>query len=200
MRNLMHRLVFYLGWTGLLLLAASALFAWMHPTGVVVLAIMANAALLAFGLFLFGIVRQMRGSGRPVSANFLLFLFSFLFLVVLVNVMLHYEMSRAKVLAEPLRKILRLQGKSYEFKNEQFAAEKFPEGRVTGVIAQEIEKVLPELVATRGDGYKGVAYEEIVPVLIEAVKEQQKTIDSQRKEIAEIRIMVQGMKKKQTGK
>jgi hypothetical protein len=39
------------------------------------------------------------------------------------------------------------------------------------VIAQEIEKVLPEAVATRGDGIKAVRYEKIIALLIEAVKE-----------------------------
>jgi hypothetical protein len=51
------------------------------------------------------------------------------------------------------------------------------EGHDVGVIAQEIEKVLPEVVTTRDSGYKAVKYEKIVPLLIEAIKEQQKQID-----------------------
>jgi hypothetical protein len=39
-----------------------------------------------------------------------------------------------------------------------------------GVIAQEIESILPEAVTTRDSGYKAVNYEKIVPLLIEAVK------------------------------
>ncbi len=46
-----------------------------------------------------------------------------------------------------------------------------------GVIAQEIEKILPEVVATRHDGYKAVKYEKIVPLLIEAIKELKKEIE-----------------------
>ena len=49
-----------------------------------------------------------------------------------------------------------------------------------GVIAQEIEKVLPEVV-TDGE-YKSVAYGNIVGVLIEAIKEQQKQIDELKKD------------------
>ena len=40
-----------------------------------------------------------------------------------------------------------------------------------GVIAQEIEKVLPELVSDRENGYKAVKYDKLTAVLIEAVKE-----------------------------
>ena len=46
-----------------------------------------------------------------------------------------------------------------------------------GVIAQEVEEVLPEIVADRPDGYKAVRYEKLVPLLIEAIKEQQKQIE-----------------------
>ena len=50
-------------------------------------------------------------------------------------------------------------------------------GRDVGVIAQEIEEILPEAVATRGNGYKAVNYEKIIPLLIEAIKDQQNQID-----------------------
>ena len=45
-----------------------------------------------------------------------------------------------------------------------------------GVIAQEVQKVLPELVH-EGDEYLSVAYSNMVGVLIEAIKEQQAQID-----------------------
>ena len=47
-----------------------------------------------------------------------------------------------------------------------------------GVIAQEVEAVIPELVTTNSDGVKSVKYGNIVAVLIEAIKEQQKQIDA----------------------
>ena len=51
-----------------------------------------------------------------------------------------------------------------------------------GVIAQEVEKILPEVVADRPDGYKAVRYEQMVPLLIEAIKElNQKVKDLENK-------------------
>ena len=44
-------------------------------------------------------------------------------------------------------------------------------GNDVGVIAQEIEKVLPQLVTTRDNGYKAVKYEKLVALLIQTNKE-----------------------------
>ena len=52
-----------------------------------------------------------------------------------------------------------------------------PEGRKVGVIAQEVEKVLPEVVSTDGDGMKAVDYGKMVGVLIEAIKELKQEIE-----------------------
>ena len=47
----------------------------------------------------------------------------------------------------------------------------FVRKRDVGVIAQDVEKVMPEIVGTRPDGIKAVKYDRLVSVLIEAVKE-----------------------------
>ncbi|MDO7852979.1 glycine-rich protein, partial [Hymenobacter convexus] len=47
-----------------------------------------------------------------------------------------------------------------------------------GLIAQELEKVYPELVFTDAQGYKSVNYAQLTPVLIEALKEQQAQIEA----------------------
>ena len=44
-------------------------------------------------------------------------------------------------------------------------------GHDVGVLAQEIEEILPEAVVTRPDGYKAVKYEKLIPLLIQAIKE-----------------------------
>jgi len=53
--------------------------------------------------------------------------------------------------------------------------------RHAGVIAQEVEKVLPEVVSEGEDGIKSVAYGNMVSLLIEAIKEQQEQIDELKK-------------------
>ena len=50
-------------------------------------------------------------------------------------------------------------------------------GKDVGVIAQEVEKVLPEIVEDRGNGYKAVKYDKLTALLIQAVNEQQSTIE-----------------------
>jgi hypothetical protein len=57
----------------------------------------------------------------------------------------------------------------------------------TGVIAQEVEKVLPEVVSTTEDDTKTVAYGNMVGLLIEAVKEQQEQINELKKQIEEMK-------------
>jgi len=52
------------------------------------------------------------------------------------------------------------------------------EGADIGVIAQEIEEVLPELTTTRDNGYKAVKYEKLTAFLLECMKEQQQQINS----------------------
>jgi hypothetical protein len=56
------------------------------------------------------------------------------------------------------------------------------EGHDVGVIAQEVESVVPELVKTRNSGYKAVKYDKLVALLIEAIKELEKEIDNLKRE------------------
>ena len=56
-----------------------------------------------------------------------------------------------------------------------------------GLIAQDVEKTFPELVKTNEEGMKSVKYGNMVAVLVEAVKEQQKEIDSLKEEIKQLK-------------
>ena len=72
-----------------------------------------------------------------------------------------------------LDKVKQIGGYEFDWNDKQSTYE----GHDVGVIAQEIEAVLPELVTTRDNGYKAVKYEKIIALLIEAIKEQQCQID-----------------------
>jgi hypothetical protein len=72
---------------------------------------------------------------------------------------------------DALNKVLSISGNTFDW-NEKSDKE----GSDVGVIAQEILEVLPEVVTTRDTGYLAVRYEKLVPLLIEAIKEQQDTI------------------------
>ena len=76
---------------------------------------------------------------------------------------------------DPLDKLNKINGYTFDWvEKEGIHSNK---GHDIGVIAQEIEEVLPEVVVTRENGYKAVRYEKIVPLLIETIKEQQKQIN-----------------------
>ena len=73
-------------------------------------------------------------------------------------------------IVDALSKVESISGNTYDWK-EGFETIHSHTGHDIGVIAQEIEKVLPEVVIDRETGYKAVQYEKIVPLLIEAIKE-----------------------------
>jgi hypothetical protein len=83
-------------------------------------------------------------------------------------------------LENPLEKLVQLRGVSYEFKET-------PNQKRMGFIAQEVEKVYPEAVfEIEQSGLKGVRYDDLIPVLLEAIKTQQKQIETLQKQMAEI--------------
>jgi len=84
-----------------------------------------------------------------------------------------------KLIENPLDKVSKLSGYEFDWNDKQ----KTYQGHDIGVVAQEVEEVLPELVATREDGYKAVKYEKIVPLLIEAMKEQQQQINELKEKL-----------------
>lgn len=86
-----------------------------------------------------------------------------------------------KTISEPLEKLSQINGYEFDWIPKQGVHENV--GHDVGVIAQEIEKVLPEVVTTRDNGYKAVKYEKIVPLLIEAIKEQQRQIEELKSKI-----------------
>jgi len=81
-----------------------------------------------------------------------------------------------EVIPNALDKVCSVRGVTYDRIDQDNA-------RQTGVIAQEIEQILPEAVQTNDDGIKSVAYGNMVGLLIEAIKEQQAQINELKEEL-----------------
>ena len=62
---------------------------------------------------------------------------------------------------------------------------------LVGVLAQEIQEVFPELVKTNKEGLLSVNYQGLIPVLINAVKEQQQNLEKVQKEKADLEARIQ---------
>jgi hypothetical protein len=90
-----------------------------------------------------------------------------------------------KNIPNALSKILKIGG--YEFDWISNVELHGHEGHDVGVIAQEIEEILPELVQTRESGYKAVKYDKLVALLIEGMKEQQVQIDNLKSEVENLK-------------
>ena len=89
-------------------------------------------------------------------------------------------------LGRTLAKILQIDGKSYTKKKDESEKQKI------GLLAQDIEKVFPDLVS-ESNGIKSVNYQGLVPVLINALKEQDNRISNQQIEIEELRNMLKAL-------
>ena len=86
-----------------------------------------------------------------------------------------------------LHKVLQLRGVNYYCKKKDFPNKNFDDKLELGLIAQEVEKIIPEIVEQTEDGYKAVEYQKLVALLVEAIKEQQAIIDEQKTEMTDMR-------------
>jgi len=82
-----------------------------------------------------------------------------------------------------------MEGVYFDWKNKD-------EKHQVGLIAQEMEKVLPEVVNQDDQGYYSVSYGGVVPVLIEAIKEQQEDIRDQQEIINSMQNQNENLKKR----
>jgi hypothetical protein len=104
-----------------------------------------------------------------------------------------------KLIENPITIIDQIRGVTFDWTDEHMARRGGEDGYFVrkhdiGVIAQEVQAVLPELVGTREDGYLAVKYEKMVPLLIEAIKAQQKTIDSLVKDLDTVKEFINNLK------
>jgi hypothetical protein len=87
--------------------------------------------------------------------------------------------TNIQAITDALSIVRKLQGVSYDWNRAAFPDRGFSARPQIGVIAQEVETVLPELVSTDAEGYKAVNYMGFIPVLIEGMKQQADRLDAQ---------------------
>jgi hypothetical protein len=87
-------------------------------------------------------------------------------------------------IGDAVDKVMKLRGVSFLWRTDEHEDRNFDSGRHYGVIAQETEEVLPEVVMAVDGDEKAVAYSEIIPVLIEAIKTQQGEIETLKERLA----------------
>ena len=107
------------------------------------------------------------------------------------NITAYYSSDRRlkeniKPIENALEKIKKLEGVMFDWTEEYIKSRGGEDGYFirkhdTGVIAQQVEEVLPEVVVTREDGYKAVNYEKIMGLVIQSINELQYAIENLKK-------------------
>ena len=87
-----------------------------------------------------------------------------------------------EVIKGSLDKIDGIRGVEFDW-NEKAPGWARKRGHDVGVIAQEVQKVLPEIVIERKNGYLGVDYKRIIPLLIESIKELRQEVNDLKKKV-----------------
>jgi len=114
-------------------------------------------------------------------------------MVVLANITAYGSPSDQKLktninpITNALEKINKLQGVTFTWKEETDAYKITGLKNDIGFIAQQVQEVLPELVREDDSGTLGLRDKGIIPLLVEAIKEQQSQIDDLKKELREFK-------------
>ena len=87
-------------------------------------------------------------------------------------------------------KLTALQPVHYFWRAAEFPERHFGDGRAYGLIAQDVEQVLPELVVTDDDGFKAVDYSKLPLLTIQAVKELKSENDALKQRVSELERLV----------
>lgn len=97
-------------------------------------------------------------------------------------------------LEKSIDKIMKLNGVTFNW--DKTVRPSAPTTLQYGFIAQEIEKVIPELVSEDSDGYKTVNYIGVIPVLTQAMQEQQKEIEQLKDENKKLNETIEALLKR----
>jgi hypothetical protein len=95
---------------------------------------------------------------------------------------------------------MQLNGYKFNWRKDEFPEMNFDSETQIGLIAQDVEKVFPELVRTDNNGFKAVSYEKLSVILLEGMKEQQKQIESLNEKISRLEKSVELLLVENAGK
>jgi hypothetical protein len=97
--------------------------------------------------------------------------------------------TNVRSISSPLEKVKSLRGVYFNWDQKTFPDKNFSDKTELGFIAQEVEKVLPEVVSKdkTAEEYRSVKYDKVVALLVEAIKEQQKQIDSLKSQVKKLK-------------
>lgn len=98
-----------------------------------------------------------------------------------------------KPLIGALEQIKKVNAYNYNYKLNDFKEKNFNPGNQIGFIAQELKEIFPELVREGHDGYMAVNYQGMIPVLVQALKEQDDKLQNQQKQIDEQKAMIDAL-------
>ena len=90
-----------------------------------------------------------------------------------------------------LEKLSKLNPVNYDWREDEFKNKGFNDKKQWGFIAQEVEKVMPELVGADEDDYLTLNYTGFVPLLTKAMQEQQTEMEKQQKEIDQLKAQLE---------
>lgn len=90
-----------------------------------------------------------------------------------------------KQIDNALEKIMYLEGKTYNWRKDEFKDKNFTDELQFGLLAQDVQKVIPSLVIASENGDLSMNYTGLIPVLIEALKEQQIQINDLKQQLTD---------------
>ena len=94
--------------------------------------------------------------------------------------------DNVRPIEDSLFKLSKLRGVEFDW-NEKAHELDIQKGHDVGLIAQEVEEVLPEVVVTRDDGFKAVRYDRVVSLLVQGINDQQKQKKDLKSDIIELK-------------
>jgi hypothetical protein len=96
-----------------------------------------------------------------------------------------------KQIANALQKITAIRGVTFSWKRDEYPEKNFSDDTQIGFVAQELKEILPEAVFMDNDGFYAVDYSRLTPVLVEAVKEQQNSIQQLESRVERLESLVE---------